>query len=244
MTGTFLDAYKCKPLPKALWRISYPGCQSRRDWVTGDILASDTTYEISDVSDLKRVAESHFCWDNRDPSCFVSVMSDWNHVVRWAYRVKIIKRCDLDKVYISEIDTTKLPAGTCLFDAPQLAAEFGFIHPWSEHELVFLHAIPHEAIISTQRLQRFEEMKEAEEAEKTEEVDETEWVEVAEVVEVVEDSEGSEESEEADDSGICDIAINDWTSSADERTDLEQLFANLHVVGPVLTPHYDSTDEE
>ncbi|PTB68158.1 hypothetical protein BBK36DRAFT_1157830 [Trichoderma citrinoviride] len=127
MSGHFdADAYKRNSLPKTFYRVTYPGSQAR-DEDTGDYV-SDTNLEISDNLHLKQVAENHFYW-RREPSPFVSVFSDKKHALNWAYRRVDRLNCGLDEVYISKIDTAKLPLGTRVFDATFLVGVLDIYHP-------------------------------------------------------------------------------------------------------------------
>ncbi|KAJ8133257.1 hypothetical protein O1611_g361 [Lasiodiplodia mahajangana] len=136
MAVTFdLGTYECDDLPRTLWRVIHPQTQSRQDLVTGDLVARDSDREISDESSLTQVAKEHFNWNSRQASCFLSVFSDEDHARNWA-------RLRKGKVDIHEIDATKLPLDTCVFDATSLARSLGIVHPYSTHEFIFLHRIP------------------------------------------------------------------------------------------------------
>ncbi|OTA06266.1 hypothetical protein A9Z42_0070180 [Trichoderma parareesei] len=130
------DAYECDDLPERFYRVTYFGSQTR-DEDSGDYI-SDTTLEISDDLDLKEIVEDHFYW-RREPSPFISVFCDERHARNWARKRVDKLNCSLGDVYISEIDTAKLPAGTT-----------------SENEYLVLHRIPCVSIVSTRSLEEIE----------------------------------------------------------------------------------------
>ncbi|KAL7823121.1 hypothetical protein V8C26DRAFT_385460 [Trichoderma gracile] len=147
------DAYECDDLPERFYRVTYPGSQTR-DEDTGDYV-SDTTLEILDDIDLKQVVEDHFYW-RREPSPFISVFCDERHARNWARKRVEKLNCSLGDVYISEIDTAKLPAGTPVFDATFLADMLDIYHPYAEDEYLVLHRIPCASIMSTRSLEEIE----------------------------------------------------------------------------------------
>ncbi|EGR50522.1 uncharacterized protein TRIREDRAFT_121111 [Trichoderma reesei QM6a] len=154
MAGLFdADAYECDDLPERFYRVTYPGSQTR-DEDTGDYV-SDTTLEISDDVDLKEIVEDHFYW-RRAPSPFISVFCDERHARNWARKRVDKLNCSLGDVYISEIDTAKLPAGTTVFEATLLADMLDIYHPYSENEYLVLHRISCVSIVSTRSLEEIE----------------------------------------------------------------------------------------
>nr|CEG03909.1 unnamed protein product [Fusarium acuminatum CS5907] len=154
-----LDAYKCTSLPKTLWRVTHSGSQSHRDPVTKDLVASDRTRTISAKSSLKQAAEGHFDWGNRQPSCFLSVFSCEKHARRWAEQRRWTHDRLMDEVYLHEIDTTKLPADTYVFDALSLISKLDIGHPYSSDEFIFLYRIPSESLSRTRSLGEIEEQE-------------------------------------------------------------------------------------
>jgi hypothetical protein len=159
MAGAFdLGAYKCTYLPKTLWMVTHSKSRSRRDLVTGDLVASDSTRAISDKSSLKQAAEKHFDWGCRQPSCFLSVFSYEQHARKWAkQRERTQDPGSIDEVYIHKIDTTRLPADTYVFNAVSLSAKLDIVHPHSTDELIFLHCILGQSLRRTQSLGEIEE---------------------------------------------------------------------------------------
>jgi hypothetical protein len=159
MAGTFdLNTYRCTYLPSSLWRVAHPESQARKDPVTGDVVAQDRTRAISDELSLKQAAERHFNWTNRQPSCFLSVFSSDTHARRWAnQRERTHDLNSIGEVYIQEIDTTKLPADTYVFDAVSLAARLHISHQYSSDEFIFLHRIPGRSLRRTRSLGEIEE---------------------------------------------------------------------------------------
>ncbi|KAH7254928.1 hypothetical protein MRS44_016417 [Fusarium solani] len=162
MAGTFdLNTYRCTYLPSSLWRVAHPESQARKDPVTGDVVAQDRTRAISDELSLKQAAERHFNWTNRQPSCFLSVFSSDTHARRWAnQRERTHDLNSIGEVYIQEIDTTKLPADTYVFDAVSLAARLHISHQYSSDEFIFLHRIPGRSLRRTRSLGEIEEQEE------------------------------------------------------------------------------------
>ncbi|KAI0851656.1 hypothetical protein F5Y00DRAFT_274569 [Daldinia vernicosa] len=143
-----LNPYKCTHPPKTLWRVIHSGTQSRRCPSTGDLIASDSTRIIRDEPELKQAIEKHINWWSRQPSCFLSVFSNRQHARNWAEQ----RGATQSRVDIYEIDTTRLPPDTYLFDVDSLKATLGFVHPASTHEFLFLHRIPARAIVSKRGL--------------------------------------------------------------------------------------------
>jgi hypothetical protein len=137
---------------------THSNSQSRQDLATGDLVASDSTRVISDESSLKEAAEEHFHWVCRQPSCFLSVFSSEQHARRWAkQRERTQDVGSIDEIYIHEIDTTKLPAFTYVFDAASLTAGLHIVHTHPTDELIFLHRIPGEALRRKRSLGEIEE---------------------------------------------------------------------------------------
>ena len=139
-----LNPYKCTHLPKTLWKVIHCGTQSQTDPFTGDLIASDSTRIFSDSSELKQAIEAHIDWWSRQPSCFLSVFSDEQHARNWAKQ----REQTQSEVYIYEINTTKLPIDAFVLGIDLLKVTLGIVHPSSTHELLFLHRIPAQAMIS------------------------------------------------------------------------------------------------
>ncbi len=152
-----LGAYKCAYLPKTLWRVTHSKSQSRQDLATGDLVASDSTRTISDELSLKQASEKHFDWSCQEPSCFLSVFSSKQHAHRWAKQRERAQNLAMDVVYIHEIDTTKLPAATYVFNVTSLTLKLDIAYPYSTHEFIFLHRIPNESLRRSQSLGEIEE---------------------------------------------------------------------------------------
>jgi hypothetical protein len=144
-----LGNYECPSPPPILWHVTHRQSQSKIDKDKKDVVAADSSRGISNKSELKEAFEEHIKWENREPTCLVSVFCDMEHTFQWA---KLRK-----DVSISWIDTTKLPTGTCLFDATFLSKTLNAPHPFSKDELLFLHCIPGESITDRQTLEEFEE---------------------------------------------------------------------------------------
>jgi len=145
-----LAAFKYHLLPEKVWMVTHSKSQSRLDAGTGDRVAADSNTNISDQPSLKRAAEQHFDWRCREPSCFLSVFSDWQQARRWAGQRDGI-------VSIHEVYTGRLPADTYVFDAYRLCGRLGIAHAHSAHELIFLHRIPGRALGRTRSLVDVEE---------------------------------------------------------------------------------------
>ncbi|KAI0528366.1 hypothetical protein GGR58DRAFT_496221 [Xylaria digitata] len=150
-----LNTYKCTYLPETLWRVTHSQSQSRQEPFTGDLVASDSDRQISDKLSLKRAVEEHFNWGSRRPSCFLSVFSSEQHALKWARK----RETAIGTVYIHEIDTTRLPVGTYVFDAVSLVTSLDIAHPHSTNELIFLHRIPGKCLRSTLSLYDIEEQE-------------------------------------------------------------------------------------
>jgi hypothetical protein len=159
MAGAFrLDDYKSS-VPKKLWRVIHFESQCRQDEVTNDIVAADTTRAIYTKWSLKQAAEEHFDWFSRRPSCFLSTFSCQKHARRWAEQrqLKHDHHSIMDEVYLQEIDTTKLPVDTYVFDATSLAVRLRIDHPYSDDEFIFLYRIPSASLGRTWSLGELEE---------------------------------------------------------------------------------------
>jgi hypothetical protein len=127
----------------ALWH------ESRQDPLTRDLIASDSTRIISDKPRLKQAVEAHIDWGSRRPSCFLSVFSDERHALNWAKQ----REKTQFEVYIYKIDSTKLPVDACVLDMNSLKVELDIVHPSSTHELLFLHRIPAQAVVSKRSME-------------------------------------------------------------------------------------------
>lgn len=141
VTSFDLNDYKCAHLPGTFWRVIHSNTQSRQDCATGDIVAADSTRIFSDETSLKQAVESHFVWNRlQGPSCFLSVFSCEQHARIWA------KRLNGEVIIIHEIDTTRLPAYTYVFNAKWLAEKLNIKHPCSTNEFMFLYRIPGDSL--------------------------------------------------------------------------------------------------
>ncbi|KAI0113932.1 hypothetical protein GGR51DRAFT_556430 [Nemania sp. FL0031] len=161
MAVNFLSSYKCTDLSrKTLWRVIHPQSQSEEDPANGDLVASDSGREISDKSSLKRAAEDHFDWGSRQPSCFLSAFSCKKHAVRWAYCWVNRHDTTIDVIDIHEIDASRLPPDTYVFEAAYLVAslEISWYQFWAD-EFIFLHRIPSESLRRTWTVCEIEEQE-------------------------------------------------------------------------------------
>lgn len=150
--SSVLDRYACASPPRHLWRVSYPSAITRRDQVTGDIVARDQVTQFSNKADLKEAFAAHIDWNCRKLSCFVSVLSETDHTFKWAsWRT----RTRNETVCIYQIDTSELPKNVYIFDATSMAKEFGIKHEYGDHEFLFLHRIPAAAISQPMDLEAF-----------------------------------------------------------------------------------------
>ncbi|KAL6889457.1 hypothetical protein HDV57DRAFT_486940 [Trichoderma longibrachiatum] len=148
-----VEDYECDDLPERFYRVTYPGSPIR-DEDTGDF-TSDTKLDISDDLDLKQVVEDHFYW-RREPSPFISVFCDERQARNWVCKRVEKLNCSMNEVYISEISTAKLPAGTSVFDATFLADVLDIYHAYSVDEYLVLHRIPCVAIVRTRSMEEIE----------------------------------------------------------------------------------------
>ncbi|PTB68157.1 hypothetical protein BBK36DRAFT_1139660 [Trichoderma citrinoviride] len=210
MASTFdLKPYVCDSLPEKFYRIDYTGSQTSKD-ATGDYVARANFDMIPIEKSFKEILEDHFKWEHV-PSCFISVLSDKEHADYWAGKAPAWLRSrgvENPEVSISEIDTTQLPAGTYVFMAKSLVNRLDIKYKYWKHEYLFLHRIPHEAIISPQGLKSPKEAEMTKEAEKTKETGKSGAIE---------------------DPGTCDSAVNNGTSSPDGETDLSEKFDGLQI---------------
>ncbi|KAL7823122.1 hypothetical protein V8C26DRAFT_385461 [Trichoderma gracile] len=147
-----LDKYECIPPPR-LWHITHTDSQSKRELETQDLVAADSSRVILTRRRLKEAFKEQIDWGNRKPTCFVSVHSDRQHALVWPKSFAGSRGSRKFSWDIVEIDTAKLPAGTRVFDATVLSQKLGVRHDYSEHEYIFLHRIPHEAIVNPESLQ-------------------------------------------------------------------------------------------
>ncbi len=154
-----LNDYSCPnaSLPQYLWRVGHRGSQTRRDRDNWDLLAADNTRLISSKSNLKRSAEDHFDWRCREASCFLSVFESERHALSWAEAHVVNSWASRYEVTVSIIDTKKLPADTCVFDAAALSHRLAIDHQYSTDELLFLHRIPAQSFINLRSLGKIEE---------------------------------------------------------------------------------------
>jgi hypothetical protein len=145
MATTFnLEEYtrQHESLPDVLWRVTHSNSQHVLYPATGDIWAKDLRV-IADEGSLKQAAANHFDWYCAEPSCFLSAFTDEAHALGWARRLH--NKGD-KKVYTTQIVTAMLPAETRIFDATSLSNRLGIRHPYSKHEVIFLHRIPWQAL--------------------------------------------------------------------------------------------------
>ncbi|KAH0495069.1 hypothetical protein TgHK011_008640 [Trichoderma gracile] len=152
-----LDKFKCPSLPPRFWHVTHQQSQSKIDADTRDLVASDYTREISDESGLGQAAEKHLDWKTRRMrSCFISVFSDGQHASNWAMSIAMDRCPDDFKYDIVEIDTAKLPPGIPVLHALSLVNTLHLEVPRKaapQDEYLFLHRIPHEAIVNPESLQ-------------------------------------------------------------------------------------------
>lgn len=153
MATTFdIDAYTCTDPPPYLWRVMYPTSQSREDPITGDLVAVDRSRTFTNEPELKQAIEKHLNWYSREPSCFVSTLSNEPHAYNWAKR----RGPSGSSVSIHKIDTALLPTNVYLFDLHHLRKQNILQLPSSPdttHEFLFLHLIPARSIIGVQSME-------------------------------------------------------------------------------------------
>ncbi|EAA26827.2 hypothetical protein GE21DRAFT_9531 [Neurospora crassa] len=124
-------------LPPKLWHVQH--FQSRSiNLKDGGFQARNPFLDIRTCDALKMEAGRHFRWGTRDwDSCFLSAFDDQVHADNWA------KLWCLEKpVLVYELDTSKLPAGTTLFQSTALCRSLDIGHPWMEDEWIFYQQIP------------------------------------------------------------------------------------------------------
>ncbi|KAK3492095.1 uncharacterized protein B0T23DRAFT_134167 [Neurospora hispaniola] len=124
-------------LPRMLWHVQHSGSQSI-NLKDGGFQARNPFLDIRTSDALKIEAGRHFKWGTRDwDSCFLSAFDDQVHADNWA---KL--RCLEKPVLVYELDTSKLPAGTTLFQSTALCRALDIRHPWMEDEWIFYQQIP------------------------------------------------------------------------------------------------------
>ncbi|KAI1400005.1 hypothetical protein F4819DRAFT_463096 [Hypoxylon fuscum] len=154
-----LSIYKPASLPKRLWRVTHSGTQSRKDPITGDLIAS-SSLRIGDNLVLKEAVEAHVNWSSRLPSCFLSVFSDEQHGRNWARKRRNRETGPSASTSIDVIDTTRLPSGVHVLDMNLLMARLNIDHPSPDHhELLFLHRIPAQCILSEEEIEAIREQE-------------------------------------------------------------------------------------
>lgn len=80
------------------------------------------------------------------------------HARRWArQREKQNYLGSVEDICIVEIDTSKLPRSTYVFSTRSLVPKLDILHPHVEHEFLFLHRIPGNAVVCKQSLGEMEE---------------------------------------------------------------------------------------
>ena len=147
-----LGRYECTPLPEKLWRVTHGNSQSSWENYTGDLVAADLTLLFYDKAKLQEAVQAHVDWNKGSPrSCFLSVFTNENHAFNWASLVD--QRRAYKPVYILEIETARLSVDPktmsgAVLDMEVLKDRLGIENPWSKHELLFLHRIPSDAIVS------------------------------------------------------------------------------------------------
>ncbi|KAL0467515.1 hypothetical protein QR685DRAFT_574315 [Neurospora intermedia] len=132
-------------LPPTLWHVQHFQSQSI-NLKDGGFQARNPFLDIRTCDALKIEAGRHFIWGTRDwDSCFLSVFDDPDHADNWA-KMKNKRRPDKyvlgQPVLIYELDTSKLPAGTTLFQSTALCESLDIRHPWMKHEWIFYQQIP------------------------------------------------------------------------------------------------------
>lgn len=132
-----------------MWRVIHSGSQSSWDGHSSDLVAADSTRELPDIHTLRQAAEDHFDWKCREPSCFLSVFFDEKHAHNWAKKRATKSGGFTDEIWVYEIDPTMLPAGSYIFQARTLARDLRIADEASEHELLFLHRIPGQAVVGS-----------------------------------------------------------------------------------------------
>ncbi|KAK3401395.1 hypothetical protein B0T20DRAFT_114199 [Sordaria brevicollis] len=138
------------PLPPKLWHVQHYDSQSI-NLTHGGFQARNPHLDIRSFDALTIEAGRHFIWDTRNwNSCFLSTFDNKEHADRWAmmtYKRPPYNNILKDPVIVYELDTSKLPPGTTLFQAEALckvALRKGryIHHPYQKDEWIFYQQIP------------------------------------------------------------------------------------------------------
>lgn len=126
-------------LPPKLWHVQHDQSQSI-NLTEGGFQARNPYLDIRTFLALKTEATRHFIWKTRDwDSCFLSTFDDQSHAENWARKMM---RLNKEPIVIYELDTSKLPPGSTVLQAPPLCLLLGIDHPWMQHEWLFHQQIP------------------------------------------------------------------------------------------------------
>lgn len=129
-------------LPPRLWHVQHSESQSI-NLKDGGFQARNPFLDIRTRKALGREASRHFTWDTRGwDSCFLSAFDDKYHADNWATKI----RYRYEPVLVYELDTSKLPAGTTLFQASKLCQSLKIDHRWMKDEWIIYRQIPASSI--------------------------------------------------------------------------------------------------
>ncbi|KAI5851785.1 hypothetical protein BZA05DRAFT_397822 [Tricharina praecox] len=117
-------------LPRYLYRVQYSRTQTVYSPHTGLHAAiSSTSWGRPDALTLQRAILSHFNWNSRVPSPFISTFADAKHAAHWGHRLP-----GKQAVTVLKIATRKL--------GPQVKVFQGL----GQNEIMFFHTVPPRAI--------------------------------------------------------------------------------------------------
>lgn len=139
--------------PRFFWKVTHYDTQSWEHPFTRDLIAVDSLRVIATEEELKRAVVNHAFWGSKEPSCFLSVFSDWRHAYNWAQKVAIHGSWAREPpVAIHTIESRLLPSSCVVLEMDSLKSVWPgplAFHKHSQNEWIFLHKIPKQAITRT-----------------------------------------------------------------------------------------------
>jgi len=139
--------------PKFFWKVTHYNTQSWEHPFTRDLIAVDSLRVITTEEELKRAVANHASWASKQPSCFLSVFSNWQHAYNWAQKITSngSRLCE-PPVVIHTIKCSLLPSSCVVLEMEHLRRVWPgplAFHEHSRNEWIFLHKIPKQAITKT-----------------------------------------------------------------------------------------------